>query len=65
MKLCVEAEYSMGEIVYLKTDPDQLPRIVYSYEIYPNQRVLYGLIHDTRTSVHYDFEISREKTVTL
>ena len=53
-------EFKIGETVYLKTDIEQLPRIVYSYTIYPSH-IVYNVTQGMNTSGHFDFEISTEK----
>lgn len=57
-------KYSIEEIVYLKTDPEQLPRMVTCIELRKNS-VSYQLSCGTQVSYHYDFEISKEKDVKL
>lgn len=51
-----------GDIVYLKTDPDQLERIV-SGKIARPGAILYELSCGTMLSNHYDFEITEEVDV--
>ena len=55
-------EFKIGDIVYLRTDPEQLERMVYSYTI-NNREVLYNLTQGTVTSGHFDFEISSERKI--
>ena len=55
-------EFKIGDIVYLRTDPEQLERMVYSYTI-NNREVLYNLTQGTITSGHFDFEILLERKV--
>ena len=54
--------FDIGVSVYLKTDPEQLERIVYGIEIRVTG-LLYSLCCGTSTSNHYDFEISKDKDV--
>ena len=49
--------YSFGDIVYLKTDPDQLPRMVVGLTVRPTG-ILYELSHGATGSDHYEIEIS-------
>lgn len=49
--------FNIGQIVYLKTDPDQLPRIVTNIKICPGT-VLYTLCCGSGDSAHYDIEMS-------
>ena len=56
--------FTFGDIVYLKTDPDQLPRMVYGVVVY-KEALLYKLACGVNTSEHYDYEMSMEKNVVL
>lgn len=60
MKL--ESKYDFGDIVYLKTDPDQVERIVTGITYRP-LGVLYSISYTTTESSHYDFEITRERDI--
>jgi hypothetical protein len=51
--------FSIGQIVYLKTCPEQEERIVVAIVISPGALV-YELKNSDRVSAHYDFEISEE-----
>ncbi len=62
MSLVIGNIFNIGDIVYLKTDIEQLPRMVYCMGVYCNAECLYDLICGTTTSAHYSFEISTEKT---
>lgn len=59
--MIVDNQYNIGDIVYLKTDEDQLARQVFSIEIYKNGEMMYKLVQGIQTSSHYAFEISTEK----
>jgi len=59
----LDAEFERGETVYLKTDIEQLPRIVVGYLIM--QGVEYGLICGEVVTYHNAFEISREVNISL
>lgn len=53
--------FEEGEVVYLKTDPEQLPRIVFGYNIISGV-IRYGLVMgSTEASYYLDVEISREE----
>lgn len=56
----VDNKFSLKQVVYLKTDEDQRPRIVTAIVIKPND-VLYELSCGPDASEHFDFEISTEK----
>jgi hypothetical protein len=59
MSRLIENKFDFGEVVYLKTDNAQLPRIVFALKVYQNE-ILYELACDTTVSSHYEFEISTE-----
>ena len=52
--------FKIGETVYLKTDPDLLPRIITGIMTRPYNRVLFCLNFMGSESYHYDFEITIE-----
>ena len=60
--MILDNEFDIAETVYLKTDGDQLPRIVTSIGIRPSG-ILYELSCGCSSSSHYDFEISRERSL--
>lgn len=64
MSRLIHNEHEIGDTVYLKTDKEQIPRMVYSFRVFRSE-TLYELACGTITSVHYDFEISTEKDVTI
>lgn len=56
--------FKIGQTVYLRTDPDQFPRVVTGI----TQRqygILYELSFGTETWLHNDFEISDEQDIML
>lgn len=59
MALVIDNKYEHGETVYLKTDKDQTPRIVFCIKCFKNE-TLYELACGERASTHYEFEISKE-----
>lgn len=60
--IIIENQYDIGEIVYLRTDEDQYPRVIVSIEVYKNGEILYKICRGTESSYHYEFEMSSEKT---
>ena len=56
-------KYKIGDIVYLKTDLDQVERIVTGITIRPNNSFSYCLAFDTIETWHYDIEMSTEKDI--
>lgn len=58
--MIIDNKYDFGDEVYLKTDADQLLRIVTAIHAHPSGQIIYQLSCGTMSSEHYDFEISRE-----
>lgn len=56
----IKFAFWIEQIVYLKTDPDQRPRIVAELCIKPSGLIIYYLNGGTECTPHYDFEISAE-----
>lgn len=56
-------DFELGDIVYLKTDPEQLERIITAFCLYPGNGVTYRLSFDTEDAWHYAIEISTEKDI--
>lgn len=58
-----KVKYLVGDIVYLRTDPYQLRRIVVSIQLTPTDYI-YTVRHaDMLESEHFDIELSSEKDV--
>lgn len=63
--LKIQIDYEVGQTVYLKTDSDQLPRLVVGYSLSPKD-LLYRLQYaDCDAKCFYDFEISDTKDVVM
>lgn len=60
----IDFQYYFGDVVYLKTDKDQTPRIVTQITLTP-QGMLYQLSQESKCSNHYDFEMSATKDILL
>lgn len=56
----ISNKFEIGEIVYLVTDTDQLPRIVFGFVVFEHD-ILYRLACGVGTSDHYFMEISKDK----
>jgi hypothetical protein len=56
-------EFNIGQTVYIKTDPDQLPRIITAITLRPTNSVTYCLSFSTNESWHYAMEIDSEKDI--
>jgi hypothetical protein len=57
-------DFEIGDTVYLVTDSEQLPRLFFCIKVYKND-LLYEVAQGTNTSVHYTFELSKEKDILL
>lgn len=55
------AEHSIGDTVFLVTDPDQEPRLVTGILMKPNDLVMYELAWCEEVSYHYGFEIIKDQ----
>lgn len=62
--MVIENKFNFGDIVYLKTDSDQRPRIVTRFCV-GITAMAYELYCGTQCSWHCDYEISTEKDVLL
>ncbi len=62
--MVIQNKFNIGEIVYLKTDKEQTPRIVFAIKVMNND-YLYELACGTSTSSHYDFELSAQVDILL
>lgn len=60
MSRVIDNKYEIGDIVYLVTDIEQVPRMVYCFVVYQNE-IIYKLCAGIAMSEHYGFEISPEK----
>jgi hypothetical protein len=56
-------KYKRGDVVYLKTDSDQMKRMVIGYEI--RDTVRYILVCEVMETFHEEMEISDEKDVMM
>jgi hypothetical protein len=63
--MIIDCKYDLGDIVYLKTDVEQLPRMVTEICIQPKNVVIYCLNAGPSVSKHYDFEFTTEKDFAL
>lgn len=56
----LDHKFNIGETVYIRTDPYQLPHVITYMIIYKNGEPNYGCKSNKDVTNHYDFEISRE-----
>lgn len=54
------SDYTFGDILYLKTDIEQLERILCKVTFYQTG-IMYGLACGSVFSEHYDFEVSYKR----
>ncbi len=62
--MVIDNIFDIGQTVYLKTDVDQVPRMVVRYSV-TKETVLYILASGEKETTHYDIEISETKDVVL
>jgi len=59
------SKYDFGDIVYLKTDPEQLERMVTGFTVRPNNTVMLLLTtSDSEETSHFEWEVSINKNIT-
>jgi hypothetical protein len=63
--ITIYTAFDFGQIVYLKTDTQQLPRIVTSVQYGADLGLLYRLCQGEDSSWNYEIEISSEKDILL
>ena len=61
-KITLNVEFEYGDIVFLKTDMEQLPRMVTCY-IIRDGYIIYELTQGASSSTHFGVEITREVDV--
>lgn len=64
IKKWVEIEFEIGDIVYLKTDRDQLQRMVVGISL-RQSGLSYALACGTAEAYHFDIEISKEANILI
>jgi hypothetical protein len=61
MKQNLKISFSLGDIIYLRTDPYQMPRLIVSIEMNISNGLLYKVVCGTELSMHYEEELSTER----
>lgn len=56
-------KFSIGQLVYLKTDPDQCQRIVTGISVRGGGLISYAMTYVCSETWHYEFEIMEEKDI--
>jgi len=65
MTISFDPTHLQGDTVYIKTDPSQLPRLIFGYNIVPNGDNLiikYEVTLFNKRSLYFDFELSNTAT---
>ena len=65
MIITVDVPYDFGQILYLKTDSEQKPRMAIGVKYCADQGILIEVQCGTETTWHYPIEISTSKDVIL
>jgi len=63
--MVINNKFNIWQIVYLKTDCDQYPRIVVSLELFDGGAIMYKLGCADEISRHYEFELSKKEDMEL
>lgn len=63
--MIINNKFSFGQIVYLKTDKDQLPRMVTKMQVDSNMSVIYELSCGVQDTWHFGIEITEERDTLL
>lgn len=63
MRIVINVEFKIGDIVYIRTDMENEPSIVVGYEVLPGELVKYKVNNENYTTSFYDFELSLDKNV--
>lgn len=64
MGMVVDNKFSHGDTVYLKTDKEQQPRIIFCIKVFKSD-IIYEVAAGTILSAHYDFELSAEPNMVM
>jgi hypothetical protein len=63
--MIIDNKFDLKQFVYIKTDIDQLKRIVTAIIVCPDNSYLYECTLGVSSSKHYDFELSTEPDMAL
>ena len=58
--ITIDNKFEIGDILYLRTDPNQLPRMVVAFSV-DHRDTMYEVACGVENSKHYSFELSVEK----
>lgn len=56
-------DFQIGQTVYLKTDIEQVGRIVTGISLRPNKSVIYSLSYGTSETNHYPIEMNLDRDI--
>lgn len=57
--------FNIGDKVYLKTDLNQIPRIIVAITLQAGGSIVYTLIAEAEQSYHHEIELQTERDVIL
>lgn len=60
--MTINNKFKLGEMVYLRTDPDQFARIIVALQVTVDGGLLYKLAIGMNEQWHFEVEIARDKT---
>lgn len=63
--MVINNKFEFGQILYLTTDRDQLPRMVTGIKVCKHGELLYEVMSGTLQSTHYEYELCEEKNVQI
>lgn len=63
--MIIDNKFDLKEFVYIKTDPDQLKRIITAIIVCPDNSYLYECTLGAAATKHYDFELATEPDMSL
>ena len=63
--MVIDNKFEIGQIVYLKTDKEQLPRMITGLSCRGGEGISYWLGCGDKETNHFDIEISAEKNVEI
>lgn len=61
--MLIDEKHTIGDIVYLKVDPDQTPLLVVGINVRPGHLTYVMTSGNNETVVAYDLELSTTKTI--
>lgn len=63
--MILNEQFKLGDIVYLKSDPDQLLRVVCGIMVRPGGVNMYYLSCGLDETAHYDLEITADRNILI